>query len=57
MMIFSTDPHPNELMDPTFQRRIGYKLETLVPEEDLFHKIFECMARKQCLELIDEVYD
>ena len=44
-------------MDPAFQRRIAYKLETLEPEEDLFRKVFEGMASKQGLELTDEVYN
>lgn len=57
LVIFSTNLHPNELMDPTFQRRIAYKLETLEPEEDLFRKVFEGMAGKQGLELTDEVYN
>ena len=57
MVIFSTNLHPNELMDPAFQRRIAYKLETLEPEEDLFRKVFEGMASKQGLELTDEVYN
>ena len=56
LVIFSTNLHPNELMDPAFQRRIAYKLETLEPEEDLFRKVFEGMASKQGLELTDEVY-
>ena len=57
LVIFSTNLHPNELMDPAFQRRIAYKLETLEPEEDLFRKVFEGMASKQGLELTDEVYN
>src|SRR5271154_7437864 len=40
IVIFSTNMHPDDLMDPAFQRRIGYKLETVAPPEDLFHKIF-----------------
>ena len=56
LVIFSTNLHPNELMDPAFQGRIAYKLETLEPEEDLFRKVFEGMASKQGLELTDEVY-
>jgi hypothetical protein len=48
--------HPDDLMDPAFQRRIGYKLETVAPPEDLFRKIFEGMAGKAGLELTDEIY-
>jgi hypothetical protein len=43
-------------MDPAFQRRIAYKLETVEPPEDLFRTVFENMAAKQGLELTDEVF-
>ena len=56
LVIFSTNLHPNELMDPAFQRRIAYKLETLEPPEDLFRKVFEGMTSKQGLELTEEIY-
>ena len=56
IVIFSTNMHPNDLMDPAFQRRISYKLETVEPAEDLFRKVFENMARKLGLALTDAVY-
>lgn len=56
IVIFSTNLHPNDLMDPAFQRRINYKLETVEPPEDLFRRVFDGMAKKQGLELTDEVY-
>jgi hypothetical protein len=56
LVIFSTNLHPNDLMDPAFQRRIAYKLETVEPPEDLFRKVFEGMAKKAGLELTDETY-
>jgi DNA-binding MarR family transcriptional regulator len=56
IVIFSTNLHPNDLMDPAFQRRISYKLETVEPAEDLFHKVFEGMAVKNGLELTTDVY-
>lgn len=56
IVIFSTNMHPNDLMDPAFQRRISYKLETLEPSEDVFRKVFEGMARKSGLDLTDAVY-
>jgi len=49
--------HPDDLMDPAFQRRIGYKLETVAPPEDLFRKIFDGMAKKSGLELTDDIYN
>lgn len=56
IVIFSTNMHPDDLMDPAFQRRISYKLETVEPPEDLFRRVFEGMARKNNLELTDAVY-
>jgi len=56
IVIFSTNLHPNDLMDPAFQRRIGYKLETVEPPEDLFRKVFEGMAAKRGLELTEAFY-
>ncbi len=57
IVIFSTNMHPDDLMDPAFQRRISYKLETVEPPEDLFRKVFDGMAKKIGLELSDEVYN
>jgi energy-coupling factor transporter ATP-binding protein EcfA2 len=56
-VIFSTNLHPNDLMDPAFQRRIAYKLETVEPPEDLFRKVFEGMSKKAGMELTDAVFD
>jgi energy-coupling factor transporter ATP-binding protein EcfA2 len=56
IVIFSTNMHPNDLMDPAFQRRIGYKLETVEPPEELFIKVFVAMAKKNGLELTQDVY-
>lgn len=57
IVIFSTNMHPDDLMDPAFQRRIGYKLETVEPPEDLFRKVFIGMSAKVGLELTQEVYN
>jgi hypothetical protein len=57
LVIFSTNLHPNDLMDPAFQRRIAYKLETVEPPEDLFRDVFRGMAGGQGLELNDEIID
>ncbi|MFO1172768.1 MAG: hypothetical protein U1E49_17625 [Hyphomicrobiaceae bacterium] len=56
IVIFSTNLHPNDLMDPAFQRRISYKLETVEPPEDLFGEVFANMATKNGLVLTSEVY-
>ncbi len=57
IVIFSTNMHPNDLMDPAFQRRISYKLETVEPPEDLFRKVFEGMAKKNSLTVTDAIYN
>jgi hypothetical protein len=57
IVIFSTNMHPDDLMDPAFQRRIGYKLETVAPPEALYRTIFEAMAAKAGLKLCDEIYN
>lgn len=56
IVIFSTNMHPDDLMDPAFQRRISYKLETVEPPEALFRDVFEGMAAKFGLVLTDEIY-
>jgi len=56
IVIFSTNMHPNDLMDPAFQRRISYKLETVEPPEDLFRKVFIGMAKKLGLVLTEDIY-
>ncbi len=56
IVIFSTNMHPDDLMDPAFQRRISYKLETVEPPEDLFRSVFVGMAEKHGLAVTDEVF-
>ncbi len=56
IVIFSTNMHPDDLMDPAFQRRIAYKLETVAPPHGLYREVFEAMARKHGLELTDGIY-
>lgn len=57
VVIFSTNLHPNDLMDPAFQRRISYKLETVEPPEELFCEVFRNMAAKNGLDLTADVVD
>ncbi len=56
IVIFSTNMHPDDLMDPAFQRRISYKLETVEPPEDLFLKVFAAIASKRGLHLTEDVF-
>jgi hypothetical protein len=53
IVIFSTNLHPDDLMDPAFQRRIAYKLETVEPAQDVYRKVFDGMARKAGMELTE----
>jgi predicted ATPase with chaperone activity len=57
IVIFSTNMHPDDLMDPAFQRRIGYKLETVAPAEHLFRRTFDGMAANAGLELTDDIFN
>ena len=57
VVIFSTNMHPDDLMDPAFQRRISYKLETVEPPEDLFRKVLDGMVAKHSLTLPDDIYE
>ncbi len=56
IVIFSTNMHPDDLMDPAFQRRISYKLETVEPEEDLFFRVFSNFAAKAGLVALPDIY-
>ena len=56
IVIFSTNMHPDDLMDPAFQRRISYKLETVEPPEDLFYDVFAGTAQSRGLVLTEEVF-
>jgi hypothetical protein len=57
IVIFSTNMHPDDLMDPAFQRRISYKLETTEPPADLYRRVFDGMAKRANLELNDIIYN
>ncbi len=56
IVIFSTNMHPDDLMDPAFQRRIAYKLETVEPSAEVYRKVFDGIAKKAGLELTDITY-
>jgi hypothetical protein len=56
LVIFSTNLKPSDLMDPAFQRRINYKLETVAPPETVFRDVFENIAAKNGLQLTDDIY-
>lgn len=56
LVIFSTNLAPNDLMDPAFLRRIPYKLETKDPSVQAFKAIYAAVARKEGLELTEEIF-
>jgi hypothetical protein len=45
------------LMDPAFQRRITYKLETIEPAQELYLKVFQGVCQKNGLVLSQAIYD
>jgi len=55
LIIFSTNLHPKDLMDPAFLRRIPYKLETMEPSEADFRDVFTKVAKAQGLEMTDSI--
>lgn len=57
LVIFSTNLSPNDLMDPAFLRRIPYKLETKDPSVEAFRAIYTAVAKKEGLEISDELFD
>jgi energy-coupling factor transporter ATP-binding protein EcfA2 len=56
LVIFSTNMHPSDLMDPAFLRRLHYKIETVGPTEELFRRVFEDVCRREGLVLEEEIY-
>jgi hypothetical protein len=55
-IIFSTNLHPKDLMDPAFLRRIPYKMNIPSPSPDVHRAIFDSVARANGLTLTDEIY-
>ena len=56
LVIFSTNLHPSDLIDPAFQRRIAYKLETVHTPKTCSEKCFESEARKHSLDVTEAAY-
>lgn len=57
LLIFSTNLHPEDLMDPAFLRRIPYKFEIGAPDAAAYRSIFERVCRQVNLTLTGEVFD
>ena len=57
LVIFSTNLAPDDLMDPAFLRRIPYKLETKDPSVEAFKAIYSAVAKKEGLELTEDIFD
>ena len=57
IVIFSTNMHPNDLMDPAFQRRISVQAGDAWSRRRIStKKVFKTMAAKQGLELPESIY-
>jgi hypothetical protein len=46
LLIFSTNLTPEDLMDPAFLRRIGYKIEMIKPTPEHFREVFQRLCDK-----------
>jgi len=57
LLIFSTNLHPGDLVDPAFLRRIPYKIRLYAPTRDEYRQIFEGVGRASHLEFADGVVD
>jgi hypothetical protein len=57
LLIFSSNLHPKDLMDPAFLRRIPYKIEITGPDRPEYHRIFLACAKAAGLTLPDDVFD
>jgi hypothetical protein len=57
LLIFSTNLHPSDLMDPAYLRRIPYKVKVLGPDRQGYRQTFERAARAAGLELTNEVFE
>ncbi|MGF1625458.1 MAG: AAA family ATPase, partial [Alphaproteobacteria bacterium] len=55
-VIFSTNLHPKDLMDPAFLRRIPYKMNIPDPSPEVHKAIFEAVAKANGLVLTDPIY-
>ena len=57
LLIFSTNLHPEDLMDPAFLRRLPYKFEIGAPDRASYRSIFERVCRQENIVLTDEIFD
>lgn len=54
LLLFSTNIGPEELMDPTFLRRIAHKIEVGAPSEEEFRAISHAVSAKTGIRLSEE---
>lgn len=57
LLIFSTNLHPEDLMDPAFLRRLPYKFEIGAPDPASYRSIFERVCRQADIVLTDEIFE
>jgi hypothetical protein len=57
LVIFSTNMHPNELMDEAFLRRLDYKIEASAPSEEVYRQVFRDVCARENIEFSEAAYD
>ena len=57
LVVFSTNLHPSDLMDPAFLRRIPYKIELSGPNKEEYRALFFASAKSHGLTITDETFD
>lgn len=57
MVVFSTNIHPEVLMDAAFLRRLPYKVEVDAPSRETYRVIFDKLCAQNGLILTDDLFD
>ena len=57
LVVFSTNLEPRDLVDDAFMRRIPYKIEVENPTFEMFHQLFQIMARNLDIPFEQEIFD
>jgi hypothetical protein len=56
LVVFSTNLHPSDLMDPAFLRRIPYKIQLTGPTPEEYRGLFFAAAKSHDLAITDETF-
>lgn len=57
LVVFSTNLEPRDLVDDAFMRRIPYKIEVKNPSLEMFHQLFQIMARNLDIPFEQDMFD